>query len=245
MTTNAMWAAMQSRHNSFIQETIDDLWPHLNASEAIHKRLSMEVGNECAICYEELSIAERPLKTTQCNHSFHGDCLGLWILRHGSCPICRANISVANTVNTSTATLRSLVRKLRRNRWSWIYDSNSIFQQLIGAFHREPPSGPYSELFVDGATRVELLIDFETTSRNFNDYYEDLYKVEMPPSSPIKRDLEMIANEWTLILSRFPERRHQLMVAMDRGGGIADARGDRGAADHYRAQVRRICLHDR
>jgi hypothetical protein len=138
-----------------------------------------------------------------------------------------------------------MVRKLRRNRWSWQYDSDTVFQHLRGVITREPPAGPYSELFVDGATRVELLIDFEGVSSRFNDYYKDLYRAEMPAASPIKRDLEVIANEWALILSRFPERRHQLMVAMDRGSGLADTRGDRGAADHYRAQVRRICLHDR
>lgn len=233
---NALWSALLSKDKSFVRESLDDLWPHLNDSEPIHKRLSMELLDECAICHESVSD-DRPVDVTECRHHFHSDCLALWTRRHGSCPVCRAHVGKRHD-------LRTTVRQLKRDAWRWQYDSFDVLGQILEAFNQEP-SAPYAELFVDGATRVELLIDFTDTSRRYNSYHKDMYKKEMPASSLIKRDLEVIANEWSMILSRFPERRHQLMVAMNKGSSIAHAYQDYGAAEHYLAQVNRIALHNR
>tara|TARA_Y100000389_G_scaffold158606_1_gene160082 strand:- start:47 stop:430 length:384 start_codon:yes stop_codon:yes gene_type:complete len=42
---------------------------------------------ECAICLEP--IINREKKTLNCNHSFHKNCVDLWLKEHNTCPYCR------------------------------------------------------------------------------------------------------------------------------------------------------------
>ena len=44
--------------------------------------------DSCPICYETLQ-GTTPITTTQCGHSYHTECIKVWEMRGGSCPICR------------------------------------------------------------------------------------------------------------------------------------------------------------
>lgn len=45
---------------------------------------------DCAVCLENFKVGERCRLLPSCNHSFHAECVDLWLLRTPICPICRA-----------------------------------------------------------------------------------------------------------------------------------------------------------
>ncbi|KAJ9059448.1 hypothetical protein DSO57_1002027 [Entomophthora muscae] len=50
-------------------------------------------GSTCAICLDEMKVAQR----LPCNHIFHARCLGLWLGNHPSCPTCRKELQKVET----------------------------------------------------------------------------------------------------------------------------------------------------
>ncbi|KAL0450649.1 UNVERIFIED_CONTAM: RING-H2 finger protein ATL74 [Sesamum latifolium] len=45
---------------------------------------------DCAVCLENFRVGEKCRLLPSCNHSFHAECVDLWLLRTPICPICRA-----------------------------------------------------------------------------------------------------------------------------------------------------------
>ena len=48
---------------------------------------SMSTQSECSICL--LHYTEETKKATECQHIFHQECIGRWLLENNSCPLCR------------------------------------------------------------------------------------------------------------------------------------------------------------
>jgi hypothetical protein len=46
---------------------------------------------ECSICFSDIS-KETGLATLSCAHTFHLGCIGRWILKNESCPLCRHDL---------------------------------------------------------------------------------------------------------------------------------------------------------
>ncbi|PSS16187.1 E3 ubiquitin-protein like [Actinidia chinensis var. chinensis] len=44
---------------------------------------------ECAICLEEFRAGETCRVLLVCDHFFHPECIGLWLVENQTCPICR------------------------------------------------------------------------------------------------------------------------------------------------------------
>lgn len=51
---------------------------------------SSQVG-QCAICFETFKAGEHVRVLPHCNHVFHARCLDPWLLKKGSCPMCRCS----------------------------------------------------------------------------------------------------------------------------------------------------------
>ena len=49
--------------------------------------------SECTICL--LQYTEDTKKTTECNHTFHDECIGRWLQTNKSCPLCRTELVVS------------------------------------------------------------------------------------------------------------------------------------------------------
>ncbi|XP_059284509.1 RING-H2 finger protein ATL3-like [Lycium ferocissimum] len=45
---------------------------------------------ECAVCLDNLKVGEKCRLLPLCSHSFHAECIDLWLLKTSICPICRA-----------------------------------------------------------------------------------------------------------------------------------------------------------
>ena len=47
-----------------------------------------ELIAECVICLDAIRDAD-PIRTLQCNHTFHATCIDLWVQEKAECPVCR------------------------------------------------------------------------------------------------------------------------------------------------------------
>jgi len=53
----------------------------------------MDNTHECSICLEPLDNSKKN-KTTICNHTFHKECIELWLLHQNICPLCRHSFNI-------------------------------------------------------------------------------------------------------------------------------------------------------
>ena len=63
------------------------------------------VDDCCSICLEE--IIEDSVKTFECDHYFHLECLNQWVSKSATCPVCRTKLSVIHKIkiNPQTTTI--------------------------------------------------------------------------------------------------------------------------------------------
>jgi hypothetical protein len=47
---------------------------------------------ECAVCLEDFEDAEVGRTLPKCGHSFHLDCIDMWLHSHSTCPLCRSGL---------------------------------------------------------------------------------------------------------------------------------------------------------
>ncbi|PKU83348.1 RING-H2 finger protein ATL72-like [Dendrobium catenatum] len=55
---------------------------------------------ECPICLFEFTDGEKVRVLPSCNHSFHVQCIDMWLSSHSSCPICRHSLLDRSEVPT-------------------------------------------------------------------------------------------------------------------------------------------------
>ncbi|KAJ8531422.1 hypothetical protein K7X08_026856 [Anisodus acutangulus] len=46
----------------------------------------------CSVCLQDFQLGETVRCLPQCHHLFHLPCIDTWLLRHGSCPLCRRDL---------------------------------------------------------------------------------------------------------------------------------------------------------
>ncbi|KAF3665400.1 NEP1-interacting protein-like 1 [Capsicum annuum] len=46
----------------------------------------------CSVCLQDFQLGETGRCLPQCHHMFHLPCIDTWLLRHGSCPLCRRDL---------------------------------------------------------------------------------------------------------------------------------------------------------
>ncbi|GMI99239.1 hypothetical protein HRI_003593200 [Hibiscus trionum] len=64
--------------------------------EAMRRMKVEESGGDCSICLEEFQVDEEA-REMPCKHVFHSGCIEKWLRIHGSCPVCRYLMPVAET----------------------------------------------------------------------------------------------------------------------------------------------------
>lgn len=107
------------------------------------------VENNCPICHEGMF---ENLFTTNCDHTFHADCIKMWCKKNSNCPICREFVNVA--------TPRVLCSECRCNDHSKIAyyaDSNTGLQTEI-IVDRDPYTSREKHYCVDCVHKKEKII---------------------------------------------------------------------------------------
>ncbi|GLJ38372.1 hypothetical protein SUGI_0781420 [Cryptomeria japonica] len=59
---------------------------------AEYKSQNMNEDLECVVCLSNFEENEKIRVLPNCNHSFHTECISMWLQSHTNCPICRQRV---------------------------------------------------------------------------------------------------------------------------------------------------------
>ncbi|XP_058772635.1 RING-H2 finger protein ATL51-like [Vicia villosa] len=79
---------------------------HRIPTHKYHKRdkvdaVSDDEGGTCAVCLGDFEEGEELRTMPECLHSYHVDCIDMWLHSHSSCPICRAGAAPSQAVRSN------------------------------------------------------------------------------------------------------------------------------------------------
>lgn len=60
------------------------------------------MSDECSICLECINISTTGRVEMSCSHTFHLKCIGTWLSKNSSCPLCRGKPSELEMLQTPT-----------------------------------------------------------------------------------------------------------------------------------------------
>jgi E3 ubiquitin-protein ligase ATL6/9/15/31/42/55 len=82
------------RRTRGLDADVVEAFPTMRFAEAKALRVGSKkaVPLECAVCLSEFEDDERLRLLPRCSHAFHPDCIGEWLARHVTCPVCRCNL---------------------------------------------------------------------------------------------------------------------------------------------------------
>uniref|UniRef100_A0ACD5Z3V5 Uncharacterized protein n=1 Tax=Avena sativa TaxID=4498 RepID=A0ACD5Z3V5_AVESA len=81
------------RRTRGLDAAVVEAFPTMRYAEAKALRVGKKaVALECAVCLSEFEDDERLRLLPRCSHAFHPDCIGEWLARHVTCPVCRCNL---------------------------------------------------------------------------------------------------------------------------------------------------------
>lgn len=83
------------------QSTTTGLDPLTIKNLPIHMHHSLGGDLQCCICLSSFQDGEKVKKLPDCNHSFHPECVDMWLSKKSSCPLCRASLHHASNVESA------------------------------------------------------------------------------------------------------------------------------------------------
>ena len=59
------------------------------------EKAAAEADSECAVCLSVFEEGEEIRNMPRCKHSFHAQCIDMWLYAHSDCPLCRTPIVIS------------------------------------------------------------------------------------------------------------------------------------------------------
>lgn len=84
-----------------LDQSLLDTFPTFLYSDVKELKFGKE-SLECAVCLNEFEGDETLRLLPKCDHVFHSECIDAWLSAHSTCPVCRANLVVADDSAEST-----------------------------------------------------------------------------------------------------------------------------------------------
>eukprot|EP00927_Polykrikos_kofoidii_P075149 TRINITY_DN7121_c0_g1_i2.p1 TRINITY_DN7121_c0_g1~~TRINITY_DN7121_c0_g1_i2.p1 ORF type:complete len:446 (-),score=28.51 TRINITY_DN7121_c0_g1_i2:33-1370(-) len=103
---------------------------------------SFEEHGECCICSGDFDADGGEIRITRCQHVFHTECLGAWLHRSLSCPLCREDLTIGaqalpHQVNLTSMSEADVVRPSSRHELVQVLGATSNQRNLLAH-----PGGP-------------------------------------------------------------------------------------------------------
>ncbi|KAG7557170.1 Zinc finger RING-type, partial [Arabidopsis suecica] len=83
---------LHSRARRGLEKEVIESFPSFLYSEVKGLKIG-KGGVECAICLSEFEDQETLRWMPPCSHTFHANCIDVWLSSRSTCPVCRANLS--------------------------------------------------------------------------------------------------------------------------------------------------------
>ncbi|KAL5698288.1 RING-type E3 ubiquitin transferase [Ranunculus cassubicifolius] len=84
----AQASGAQSISQSFELPTVEMYSTFKYSTKGIQQ--SRVLDNECSVCLSVFEDGESIRQLPRCKHSFHAQCIDMWLFSHSDCPLCRA-----------------------------------------------------------------------------------------------------------------------------------------------------------
>lgn len=124
----------------------------------------VDAKTQCSVCWEDFVLNEN-VRKLPCQHVYHEPCICPWLELHGTCPICRQNLSPGcenqpeqRTANNGYAALQEFFQA--------VHDSNNVPNQTAP---QQPYGGPSSSSSDSSSTSSGNVSDRYTTGSSSSD----------------------------------------------------------------------------
>ncbi|ESQ38656.1 hypothetical protein EUTSA_v10029503mg [Eutrema salsugineum] len=84
---------LHTRPSRGLEKNVIESFPFFLYSEVKGLKIG-KGGVECAICLNEFEDKETLRWMPPCSHTFHADCIDVWLSSRSTCPVCRATLSL-------------------------------------------------------------------------------------------------------------------------------------------------------
>ncbi|KAL3521080.1 hypothetical protein ACH5RR_019229 [Cinchona calisaya] len=83
----------QQQQEELQQSSMENSLAELIPSHKYQKGAGLIAENDgmCAVCLSEFEEGEELRTLPECMHSFHAECIDMWLYSHSNCPVCRTN----------------------------------------------------------------------------------------------------------------------------------------------------------
>ncbi|KAL9682710.1 hypothetical protein QQ045_014516 [Rhodiola kirilowii] len=65
-----------------------------DGGDKLDKQRHVNLEHECAVCLSDFEDGEEVSELSRCKHSFHAQCIGMWLYSHFDCPLCRCRVEI-------------------------------------------------------------------------------------------------------------------------------------------------------
>ena len=134
-----------------------------------------DININCSICTDDLEIKpkrwcvknDKDIKTLECNHQFHTECIDTWLENHNTCPLCRHEVKTVSGIYVSSNernSERNLERNVERNNFIYKIKNNKKYLMYF-IFYILLLSGAIAHI-ITLSTSINYIEKFNNNSSN-------------------------------------------------------------------------------